>query len=290
MKVERTRARFLASLLAVFAASTYAQERDQVITYPYKAYSGSSKKLEAVLRLPAGEGNKRAVVILHDGGGWSAGRTRQYADLFTAHGFVTIEPRVYRSPGEWDIYNDLPKVFGALTLLAKRAEVDPAHIYVIGQSAGATLAIMAASVWANKQFNDSGTQFRGHAPFYPTCWRFVQALKDKPRLLFKEFPKEMFQEWNGSRVKLFIGTRDDYDDGDVNTCSDFVAQIPNEARRKAFSIVKYEGATHGWDHGNTYSFYAPTACKGRGCTNHNVSDPEVTRKPYQDVLDFFAAD
>jgi dienelactone hydrolase len=268
-------------------SASVGQEREQIITYKYKTSTGKSADVEAVLRLPEGSRSMRAAVILHDGGGWSAGRTKQYADLLTRDGFVTLEPRIYRSPGGWDGYNDLSKVFGALKELAKRADVNPASIYVMGQSAGAMLTILAASDWANKELNDSGTKFRAHASLYPVCWIFAESAKGNPPRTFRDFPKDSFQTWSGAPVKLFIGTRDDYDDRDSSTCSSFVDLVANEAQRRVFSIVKYENATHGWDHGSTYSFHTPSGCKGKGCTNTNESSPEVTRQGYQDLLEFF---
>lgn len=289
MKFELARFVLALSLLAASPADPYAQETEKVVEYQYKTVAGRTAELEAVLRLPSSAPNRRAVVILHDGGGWSAGRTKQYADLFTANGYVTLEPRIYRSPGGWDGYNDLSKVFASLKMLAKRADVDPAGIYVMGQSAGAMLTILAATQWADRTMNDSGTRFKAHASFYPVCWIFAEAAKGNPTRTFREFPKDAFQAWSGAPVKLFIGTRDDYEDGDSNACADFVAQVANQAQRKVFSILKYENATHGWDHGNTYSFHAPSACKGRGCTNTNESNPEITKRGYQDVLEFLNA-
>ena len=289
MKFKLTRLVLIASLLVAAPFFAYAQEKEKIVEYEYKTVAGKSDELEAVLRVPEGKGNRRAVVILHDGGGWSAGRTKQYADLFTANGYVTLEPRIYRSAGGWDGYNDLSKVFASLKMLAKRADVDPASIYIMGQSAGAMLTILAGTDWANKKMNDSGTKFKAHASLYPVCWIFEESAKGNPPKTFREFPKESFQTWSGAPIKVFIGTRDDYDDKDSNTCANFVAQISNEAQRNVFSIVKYANATHGWDHGNTYSFHTPSACKGRGCTNTNESNPEITKKGYQDVLDFIKA-
>ena len=287
MKSGLTRSVLVASLLVAAPFLAYAQEK--VVEYEYKTGAGKTNELEAVLRPPTKEGNRRAVVILHDGGGWSAGRTKQYADVFTANGYVTLEPRIYRSVGGGDGYNDLSKVFASLKFLAKRADIYPASIYVMGQSAGAQLTILAGTEWANKTMNDSGTTFKAHASLYPVCWIFEVSAKGNPTKTFREFPKESFQAWSGAPIKLFIGTRDDYDDKDSNTCASFVNQITNEAQRKVFSIVKYENATHGWDHGNTYSFHSPPACKGRGCTNTNESNPEITKRGYQDVLDFLKA-
>lgn len=286
MKFKLARLVLALSLLAVCPVATYAQEKEKVVEYEYRTVTGKTDELEAVLRLPSSSPNRRAVVILHDGGGWSAERTKQYADLFTTHGYVTLEPRIYRTAGGWDGYNDLSKVFASLKLLAKRADVDPAKIYVMGQSAGAMLTILAGTNWANKTMNDSGTKFKAHASLYPVCWIFEESAKGNPTKTFREFPKESFQNWSGAPIKLFIGTRDDYDDRDSNTCASFVSQISSEAQRKVFSIVKYANATHGWDHGNTYSFHTSSGCKGRGCTNTNESNPEITQKGYQDVLEF----
>ena len=70
------------------------------------------------------------------------------------------------------------------------------------------------------------------------------------------------------------------------TCTDFVASIPDEKQRSLTHVHLYPAATHGWDHGKTYSFFARTACKGSGCNNTNESSPEITQAAKADLLKF----
>jgi len=213
-----------------------------------------------------------------------------YAKMLAANGFVTLEPRLYARPGQWNGYNDLSKVFASLKLLAKRADVDPTNIYIMGQSAGAMLSIVAATAWANKTMNDSGAKFKAHASLYPMCWPYYASAMNNPsRRVFKDYPQDIFQAWNTVPIRIFVGTRDGFDNNDSNTCAGFVSELSDGKQKNLISIVKYENATHGWDHGETYSFYSAVACKGRGCEITNEANPEITKKGYQDVLDFMKA-
>lgn len=279
------RALLIASFLVTSPIVAVAQDKEQVITYKYKMHDGDTEEVDAMLRLPTSNPNKKAVVLLHDGGGWGTAATKQYAEVLTSNGYVTLEPRLWSTSAGTAFHKSIPKVFGALTLLAKRADVDPKSIYVMGQSAGAMLAIMVASGhWAEKPINDSGTKFKAHAAIYPVCWVFiVDPQADDPRT---KFFRNTETKWTGAPVRMFIGTKDDYDDRDVNTCSKFVAQIPDESAHKNFSVVIYEGATHGWDQFGA-TFESKDACKGRGCTNTNHADAAITKKSIQDVLTFF---
>lgn len=92
--------------------------------------------------------------------------------------------------------------------------------------------------------------------------------------------------WTGAPVRIFAGARDDYDDRDPEACNEFVASLPEEAR-KHFSIHVYPGATHGWDQKDA-DFPEKIACKGNGCNVHNRANPGVTKQSIADLVSFFS--
>jgi dienelactone hydrolase len=264
----------------------------QLINYQYEFNGNKDLKTEAILRKPDISDNTStlpAVIVLHDGGGWSRGRTQQYADLFTANGYATLEPRLYydeKAPRTNK--KDLASLYAALEYLSTQPEIDKTRIYAIGMSAGAMLGILAKTEMADKILNRSNTQFKAIASLYPVCWLFSSTLKGKPPEVFADFTAEDMRNWQPTPIRLFIPEFDDYDDRDTSTCENFIARIPNEEAQSSFSIKLYPGATHGWDHGRTYSFHTQAACKGKGCINKNQSNPVVTKQGYRDVLEFFA--
>ena len=280
----------LSGCLATYGGKDAASKEGQLVSYQYEYDGRKEFKTEAVLRKPVSKNiasRLPAVIVLHDGGGWSTERTRQYADLFTAHGYVTLEPRLYyddKAPRTNK--KDLASLYSALDYLAKQPDVDKNRIYVIGMSAGAMLGILAKTQMADKAFNRSGTQFRAIASLYPVCWLFSATIDGKPPRVFSDFTLTDLSNWQATPIRLFIPEFDDYDDRDARTCENFVAKIPSEKERQSFSIKIYPGVTHGWDHGRTYSFQTWAACKGKGCVNTNQSNPAVTQQGYKDVLEF----
>ena len=281
----------LSGCLATYGGKDPSSKEGQLITYQYQFEGASNLKTDAVFRKPASASvNSRvpAVIVLHDGGGWSTQRTRQYGDLFTTNGYATLEPRLYfddKAPRTNK--KDLASLYAALSYLSKQPEIDQNRIYAIGMSAGAMLVILAKTEMADESFNRSGTNFRAFASLYPACWLFDATIEGKPPRVFSDFTVADMRNWQPTPTRLFIPEFDDYDDRDTKTCQNFIAKIPNEQDRASFSIKLYPGATHGWDHGRTYSFQTGAACKGRGCVNTNQSNPAVTQQGYKDVLEFF---
>jgi len=280
----------LAGCLATYGGKDAASKEGQLVSYQYEYDGRKDLTTEAVLRKPVSTNTANrlpAVIVLHDGGGWSTERTRQYADLFTANGYATLEPRLYyddKAPRTNK--QDLASLYGALSYLAEQPAIDKNRVYIVGMSAGAMLGILAKTKMADETFNRSGTQFRAIASLYPVCWLFSATIDGKPQGVFADFTAQDMRNWQATPIRLFVPEFDDYDDRDARTCENFIAKIPNEQARSSFSIELYTGATHGWDHGRTYSFHAAGACKGRGCVNTNQSNPAVTQQVYKDVLEF----
>lgn len=281
----------LSGCFATYGGKDSSSEEGQLISYQYKYDGKTDLKTEAVLRTPPSvtQSDKLpAVIVLHDGGGWSTGRTRQYADLLSINRYVTLEPRLYYDEKTPRTYKkDLASVYGALAYLAQLPSVDKSRIYILGMSAGAMLGILAKTKMANEALNGSGTQFKAIASLYPVCWSFSATLDGKAPGFFSDFTPADLSNWQSTPIRLFVPQLDDYDDRDPKTCENFIAKIPSEQVRMSFSLKLYSNATHGWDHGKTYSFNTGAACKGRGCVNTNQSNPAVTQQGYKDVVEFF---
>ncbi len=277
------RKNFLVLALLPFLSSANAEE---LIRYKFQTPTNQEGEVEAVMRVPATSSMQRAVVILHHAGGWGKGTTKQHAEYLNAAGFVTLEPRLFNShPRNPLLY--MRQVFGALNFLAQHPAVDKSQISIMGLSFGANLSIFAATKWAKETFSSQGLQFRAHAAFYPNCWRHTAAIKRElpERLKVPNLRDDFEDQWLSVPMRIFSGTEDDYDSRDSNACKSFIDAIPDERQKNLTTNIQYQGATHGWDQ-ETATFFEPIACKGKGCINHNVNNPEVTSRAKKDLLQF----
>jgi acetyl esterase/lipase len=95
------------------------------------------------------EGRTPAVLVLH-GGGWRQGDRSMVSDAckaFAGQGYVAIAPQ-YRLIGEvaWPVpLRDIETAIGSLHASAEPLGIDPHAIFLAGYSAGAHLALLAAS-------------------------------------------------------------------------------------------------------------------------------------------------
>jgi len=277
---------------AVLAVSSVVQARQSVVDMNFAGNEGERIMKEATLTLPETQvGKKRpAIVILHHGGGWGAGTTTQYASFLASHGFVTLEPRMFNSAGDsGDTYRHMPTVFGSLTYLAKRPEVDDKRIALMGLSYGAVLSLYAGTTWARTKYPTGDLRYAAIASFYPPCWigkAYISRTMTIGVWKNRAYPESLMDQWGAIPLGIFAGGADDYNSKDPQACTDFVASIPDEKQRSLTQVYLYPAATHGWDHGRTYTRFSRSACKGTGCDNTNESNPEITQKGKSDLLKF----
>lgn len=259
------------------------------VTIQYTEHNGSKQQVEAVLRLPSTLTDKRAVIVLHHAGGWLQGTTQQYGELFQRNGVISLDLKMFDQRPD-NPQKHLAQVFGAVNYLAARTDVDPSKISVMGLSYGGAISLYAATAWAHSTYAASGVKLRSVAALYPTCFFHDGLAKGDPRMIRRMgsfgFPGDFYDRWSGIPAKIYIGGKDDYESQDPLSCSSFVSAVKDEAQRKLFAVEVYPEAKHGWDHGRTYSFYEPGACKGRGCQNTNQSDPELTERVKENLLEF----
>lgn len=226
---------------------------------------------------------------MHGAGGFEAGTTKQYGELFSKNGYVSLELEMFKSKPDTPMKH-LAQLFGAIDFLAKRPDVDKSQISLVGQSYGGSIALYAGTAWANREFNKDNIKIRSIAALYPTCFFHerlaTQDERTTKRMVNFGFPADFYASWVNMPIKIFVGSRDDFENKDPNSCQNFVSALKDGAQQKNIQVEVLKNATHGWDHGRTYSFNHPLACKGSGCENTNESNPAITQKVKEDLLKF----
>lgn len=275
--------KYLLLLASSLITASHAQE---VVNYEYTNHEGKVQSVEATLRKPTGASNNKAIVILHHAGGWSEGTTNQYAEMFSANGYTTLEPRMFNMRSQMkNSAEHLSQAMGGLTYLAAQSGVNKDKISLMGLSFGSWIAVYAGTEWASQKFTDGKLKYNKIAPLYAVCWLLERgAKKELGSLQNKFYPVDMYDRWSHVPLKFFVGSEDNYDDKDPKTCQNFIDAIPDATQRSLSSVNVYK-ATHGWDQ-KTATFFEKGACKGKGCNNTNQSNPEVTAKVKEDLLKF----
>ena len=271
----------------LFAFAALAQE---AVTYEVGVGNAavSTSAIFSPAKGVAADSKAPTVVLIHSAGGWSDGTTAPLANELNASGFSTLELRLFET-SRAAIPTDrlMPRIYGALRYLAGRPDIEKSKVGIAGFSMGAHLSIWAASKWMTETYSNDGLKFAAHAPIYPMCWPHTLMAKNiQPQGgINLPFQKDFLTQWTGAPVKVFAAGQDDYDDRDPKACQEFVDAISAQYR-SAFDIITYADATHGWNQASE-SFYAHTACKGRGCKNNNVNNPAVTALSTSDIVKFF---
>lgn len=277
----------LVTLLFIWCTHTLAQD---VAKYPSTDPNGNAIEVTASIsipkHLPANGQKLPAVVLLHTVGGWSYPVTEQYAKALSEVGVLTLEPRLFENRASAPLVGTalLPMVYDALRYLSERPDVDSKRIGIAGFSFGGAVTLHSAAAWAQAAFaKNPDLKFAAHAPFYPSCGLFSAFAQGKRKT--PGIPTDALTKWTGAPVKIFAGGRDDYDDRDPNACAELISLLP-ATYQPIFSVQLYPQATHGWDQ-RSATFFDRNACKGRGCTNTNEANPEITRQGIKDLIDFF---
>lgn len=248
--------------------------------------------MEAVLRKPEAAGTGQALLVVHHGGGFRAGTTAQYAELFSKQGFTTLELRMFDSPEDArpPMLALYAMMASGLRYLSQRPEVKPDKVSAMGLSLGAFMTITATSGWFYEHHQLGKLRFHRLAAVYPVCWMMTEAVKSQTEglAIFSGLPPNVLQTFARVPLLILAAGKDNYDGNNPNACPDFAKAIPDAQQAQVSEVKVYPEATHGWDHGRTYSFIAFNACPIRKtCRNTNVSSPATVEKGKQDLLAFF---
>ncbi|MCB4824811.1 dienelactone hydrolase family protein [Roseicella aerolata] len=180
-----------------------------------------------------------AVVLLHGAGGVLAAREHTYGRQFAAMGAAALVIDVFgarrdRATGFTERLLEITEsmaiadAYAGLRFLARRPEIDPRRVALIGFSYGAMATMFALSADVAERMAPGGERFAAHAAFYGPCIaRFAE-----PRT-------------TGAPLLILYGTGDALID--PARCEEFAA----DARRggSAVEVIGYTDALHQWDGG-----------------------------------------
>src|SRR5262245_49433685 len=173
--------RYLIVLACLFITVTEALATE--VTFPGAEAEGYPKLGEVAghLAFPTGEAKKQVptVVILHGSGGID-GRGEFHAKALNAAGIATLEVFMFTSGNRprSGSRSNFTHMYGALNYLAKRSDIDPNRIGVMGFSWGGGLSLSATSLVLTQRFTGAQFRFAAHAPFYPVCWPYLRLVSD----------------------------------------------------------------------------------------------------------------
>jgi dienelactone hydrolase len=164
----------LAWLFTVAGAGAVAASETEV----HIASSAPGVVLAGRLHRPSAQGPSPAIILMHGCGGWQPAVLRglkDHAAFFVRNGFVVLNldsfgPRGNAGGTVCTSYSQLAQArkyrtrdaFDALDFLRRQTFVDPENIFLIGQSNGGSVAILAVTE-ANQP------SFRGAVALYPWC-------------------------------------------------------------------------------------------------------------------------
>jgi acetyl esterase/lipase len=148
------------SLLITLAAAAIAQPNPDSIAWEKQVVYNGGGRLAMDLAIPKTPGPHPAVVAIH-GGGFQSGDRSSYADLaarLARHGYVaaSIDYRLAPASQFPAALQDVKAAIRFLRANASKYSLDPDRIAALGDSAGATLALLAALTPGVPEFESGG--------------------------------------------------------------------------------------------------------------------------------------
>src|SRR5215475_14473200 len=222
------------------AAEEPLRLRINYLAYPVE-WNGKSILIGGRFQAPLNVAGKiPAVIVLHDTAGVKNNGT-YYATALNQAGIATFEidqwggrglPGIPSSrpqrPGD-----NLPDVGGAYRLLVARPEIDAARIGLLGFSMGGIQTMLMMTRRNSDTILGPGNYFKAAVAIYPICWAY------------NHVPGADFAELVNAKVRILVGSEDDYDDGS-GACEDLVHQLaPSDSQRVSLKVLS--GATHIFD-------------------------------------------
>jgi dienelactone hydrolase len=250
------------------------------------------QQVDAVYRAPKSLANGQAVLILHHAGGYSYNTTPQYAELLSSNGFATLELVMFqdtRSRNRPDPISRHGQMMGGLKYLAQAPGVDPQKVSAMGLSMGAFMTIGATSSWFYEHYQAGALRFHKLLALYPVCWMMTEAVKGQTQDIasLRGLPNTFLQQFAEIPLLILAAGQDSYDSQDAGACPAFAQSIPNPSQAAKTKVEIFTNATHGWDHGKSYSFPVQGGCTGRtSCTNRVVFSPATVDQGKQAIMSF----
>lgn len=180
-----------------------------------------------------------AVVMLHGAGGVLWAREHTYARQFAAMGAAALVIDVFAARGgqrmgfslrllEITETMAIADAYAGLRFLARRPEIDPGRVALVGFSYGAMASMYALSAPVAALLAPGGERFAAHAAFYGPC---IARFAD-PRT-------------TGAPLLMLYGTADALID--PARCAEFAADARGGG--STVEVIAYHGAPHQWDGG-----------------------------------------
>jgi dienelactone hydrolase len=265
------------------ASEETLQLRINYLAYPVD-WNGKSIVIAGRFQAPLNvTGKIPAVIILHDTAGVKNNGT-YYATALNRAGIATFEIDQWggrglpggassrpRLPGD-----NLPDVAGAYRLLIARPEIDVARIGLLGFSMGGIETMLMMTRSNSDAILGSGNHFNAAVAFYPICW------------LYNRVPSADFAELVDAKIRILIGSEDDYDDG-PGACEELLHQLaPGDSRYVSLKVLP--GATHIFDSlEGSYEFPDPASHRRKGGTVRVRANPAAREEARDDLVRFFTA-
>lgn len=180
-------ARHLPALFITLAASM-AHAGERVKFEASRGYTAANVTLRADISRPQGDGPFPAVVLMHGCGGWQPAvryTMNAYADFLVAKGFVVLDLDSFgpRYLGGGKVCEDVDRQVDALDYrthdaqdalryLQAQAFVDPANVFLMGQSNGGSVAINVAKGDGPHRNAGGNGGYAGVVAYYPWCGSF----------------------------------------------------------------------------------------------------------------------
>jgi len=275
-------------ILAPAIASTAQAAEDTLrLRINYLAYpadwNGKSILIAGRFQAPLNvTGKIPAVIILHDTAGVKNNGI-YFATALNRAGIATFEIDQWGGrglPGEASSRpkrpgDNLPDVGGAYRLLMAQPEIDGARIGLLGFSLGGIQTMLMMTRRNSDAILGSGIHFKAAVAFYPICWLYNQA------------PDANFAELVDAKIRILVGSEDDYDDG-PGACEDLLRQLaPGDSPHLSLKVLA--GATHIFDSlEGSYEFPDPASHRRKGGTVRVRANPAAREEARDDLVRFFA--
>ena len=265
------------------AAEEPLRLRINYLAYPVE-WNGKSILLGGRFQAPLNVAGKiPAVIVLHDTAGVKNNGT-YYATALNRAGIATFEIDQWGGRGlpggassrPQRAGDDLPDVAGAYRLLIARPEVDAARIGLLGFSMGGIETMLMMTRRNSDAILGPGNHFKAAVAFYPICW------------LYNYVPDADFAELVDAKIRILVGSEDDYDDG-PGACEALLRQLaPSDARHVSLKVLA--GATHIFDSlEGSYEFPDPASHRRKGGTVRVRANPAAREEAREDLVRFFTA-
>jgi uncharacterized protein len=257
--------------------------RIHYLAYPVD-WNGKSILIGGRFQAPLNVAGKiPAVIILHDTAGVK-NNGAYFATALNRAGIATFEIDQWGGRGlpggassrPQHLGDNLPDVAGAYRLLIARPEIDAARIGLLGFSLGGIETMLLMTRRNSDAILGSGNHFKAALAFYPICW------------LYNHVPGADFAELVDAKIRILVGSEDDYDDG-PGACEDLFRQLaPSDSRHVSLKVLA--GATHIFDSlEGSYEFPDPASHRLKGGTVRVRANPAAREEARDDLVRFFTA-